>query len=154
MYYYWDQDLTASDYFCGAGAFGKAIQNAGAKLNLAINHDIRSIRTHKRNFPNARHLCMRMEEVNFEQECDSILGTGSPECRFQTPAAGEKLDDQGQLALWTDHDEKPHIEQSRMSMWQVYRAAAAKVDKGSPYPGFQPNAEEGACRLQEQPMVD
>ncbi|MBA2397032.1 MAG: DNA cytosine methyltransferase [Ktedonobacteraceae bacterium] len=132
-HFYWDQDLTATDFFCGAGAFGSGVEHGGAVLNLAVNHDPRSIETHRQNFPRAKHLCMRMEDVDFVQECDSLLGTGSPECRFQTPAAGEKLNGQGQLAMWTDHDDKPHVEQSRMSMWQVYRAAAAKVEKGTPY---------------------
>lgn len=133
MRYYWDQDLTATDFFCGAGAFGRAIEQGGARLNFAVNHDIRSIRTHSRNFPHARHLCIRMEDVDFEQDGDALLGTGSPECRFQTPAAGEKLNDQGQLSIWTDDDDKSYVEQSRMSMWQVYRAAAVKMEKGCPY---------------------
>ncbi len=134
MTFYWDQDLAAADYFCGAGAFGYGVEQAGARLNLAINHDPRSIATHKENFPHAKHLCMRMEEVDFAQEPDSLLGTGSPECCYHSPSAGEKLNDQSQLpGSWTDWDEKPHVKQSRMSMWQVYRAAEAKVRKGSPY---------------------
>ncbi len=134
MTFYWDQDLAAADFFCGAGAFGYGVEQAGARLNLAINHDLRSIATHKENFPHAKHLCMRMEEVDFAREPNSLLGTGSAECTFQSPAAGEKLNDQAQLpGCWTDHDEKPSVEQSRMSMWQLYRAAEAKANQGCPY---------------------
>jgi len=134
MTFYWDQDLAAADFFCGAGAFGYGVEQAGARLNLAINHDLRSIATHKENFPHAKHLCMRMEEVDFAREPNSLLGTGSAECTFQSPAAGEKLNDQAQLpGCWTDYDEKPSVEQSRMSMWQLYRAAEVKANQGCPY---------------------
>jgi DNA (cytosine-5)-methyltransferase 1 len=134
MHFYWGQDLTAADFFCGAGGFGYGIEQGGARLNLAVNHDMRSIATHRENFPHAKLLCMRMEAVDFGQEPDSLIGTGSPECSYHSPSAGEKLNDQGQLSgSWTDHDESPCGEQSRMSMWQVYRAAEAKAKKGSPY---------------------
>jgi DNA (cytosine-5)-methyltransferase 1 len=74
-----------------------------------------------------------MEDIDFSVACETLLGTGSPECTFHSPSAGEALDDQNQLPIWTDHDKKPHIEQSRMSMWQVYRAAAARAKIERPY---------------------
>ncbi len=96
MRFYWDQDLTAADFFCGAGGFGYGIERGGARLNLAINHDVRSIATHRENFPHAKHLCMRMETVDFEQEPDSLIGTGSPEC---FPAETLILTEQGLIPI-------------------------------------------------------
>src|SRR5437016_2464458 len=37
--FYWDQDLTACDFFCGAGGLGLGMEQAGATLTLAVNHD-------------------------------------------------------------------------------------------------------------------
>ena len=132
--FYWDQDLTASDFFCGAGGLGCGFAHAGVNMTLAVNHDARSIATYRRNFPAAKCLCVKMEAVNFAQEPDTLIGTGAPECTYHSPSAGEALDNQGQLrGFWTDHDDKDAVEQSRMSMWQVQRAAEAKAEKHMPY---------------------
>jgi DNA (cytosine-5)-methyltransferase 1 len=130
-HFYWDQDLTASDFFCGAGGLGWGVEEAGASLTLAVNHDERSIATYQRNFPRADVRCAWMEDMNWALAQDTLIGAGAPECTNHSPSAGEKLNDQGQLRLpgWTDHDTKPEVEKSRASMWQVFRAAEAKAEK-------------------------
>ncbi len=134
-HFYWDQDLTASDFFCGAGGLGWGVEQAGAILTLAVNHDERSIATYRRNFPRAEVRCAWMEEIDWTLAQDTLIGTGAPECTNHSPSAGEKLNHQMQLRLpgWTDHDSKPEVEKSRASMWQVFRAAEAKAEKKMPY---------------------
>src|SRR5581483_8163742 len=135
MHFYWDQDLTAVDFFCGAGGLGWGLEQAGATLSLAVNHDERSIATYRRNFPRADVRCAWMEEINWTLAPDTLIGAGAPECRNHSPSAGEKLNDQMQLSFpgWTDHDAKPEVEKSRASMWQLFRAAEAKARKNRPY---------------------
>lgn len=135
MRFYWDQDLSASDSFCGAGGLACSMEQAGARLTLAINHNEHSLATYRRNFPQADVRCAWMEEIDWRQAPDTFIGAGAPECRMHSPSAGEKLNDQMQLAFpgWTDHDSRPEVEKSRASMWQVYRAAEAKVEKQMPY---------------------
>src|SRR5437016_1493092 len=113
-HFYWDQDLTACDFFCGAGGLGCGIEQAGATLTFAVNHDERSIATYQRNFPNAEVRCAWMEEINWTQARDTLIGAGAPECRNHSPSAGEKLNDQMQLCLpgWTDYDTRPEVEKS------------------------------------------
>jgi DNA (cytosine-5)-methyltransferase 1 len=133
--FYWDQDLAASDFFCGAGGLGWGVEQAGATLALAVNHDARSIATYKRNFPFADVRCSWMEDINWTEAPDTLLGVGSPECRYNSPGAGEKLNDQMKCPFpgWTDYDTSPEVEKSRASMWQVYRAAEAKAKNNRPF---------------------
>jgi DNA (cytosine-5)-methyltransferase 1 len=133
--FYWDQDLAASDFFCGAGGLGWGVEQAGAKLALAVNHDARSIATYKRNFPFADVRCSWMEDINWTEAPDTLLGVGSPECRYHSPGAGKKLNNQMKCPFpgWTDYDTSPEVEKSRSSMWQVYRATEAKAASKRPF---------------------
>lgn len=80
--------LYAADLFCGGGGtstgLAQACEETGRDLDLlAINHWPVAVETHKRNHPNARHLCERLEAVRPE---DLIPGgtldilVASPEC--------------------------------------------------------------------------
>jgi DNA (cytosine-5)-methyltransferase 1 len=135
--FYWDQDLTATDSFAGAGGLGLGTVQAGATLRLAVNHDERSLATYKRNFPQTEVRRSWIEEINWQDMPDTLLKVGGPECTHHSRGKGEKRTDPRQLRLpgceLTDHDDKPEAEKSRASMWQIYRAAEAKFAKGRPY---------------------
>ncbi|GHO91520.1 hypothetical protein KSF_015680 [Reticulibacter mediterranei] len=133
--FYWDQDLTATDSFAGAGGLSCGLERAGASLQFAVNHDERSIATYRRNFPHADVRCAWLETIDWKTTPDTLIKVGGPECTNHSRAKGEKRRDRRQLRLpgWTDHDSKPEAEKSRASMWQVYRAAKAKADKHMPY---------------------
>jgi site-specific DNA-cytosine methylase len=135
--FYWDQDLTTTDSFAGAGGLGLGTVQAGATLRLAVNHDERSLATYKRNFPTTEVRRSWLEEINWKEMPDTLLKVGGPECTNHSRGKGEKRSDPRQLRLpgleLTDHDAKPEAEKSRASMWQIYRAAQAKFEKGRPY---------------------
>jgi DNA (cytosine-5)-methyltransferase 1 len=133
--FYWDQGLTTTDSFAGAGGLGLGTVQAGATLRLAVNHDERSLATYQRNFPTTEVRRSFLEEIDWKAAPDTLLKVGGPECTNHSRAKGEKRVDQRQLRLpgWTDHDSKPEAEKSRASMWQIYRAAKAKADKKRPY---------------------
>lgn len=106
--FYWDQDLAASDFFCGAGGLGWGVEQAGATLALAVNHDERSIATYQRNFPDADVRCAWMEDIDWIETPDTLLGVGSPECRYNSPSAGEKLNHQMQCPSLVGPIMTPH----------------------------------------------
>lgn len=137
MHFYWDQDLTTTDSFAGAGGLGLGATQAGATLLLAVNHDERSLATYKRNFPATEVRRSWIEEINWKEMPDTLLSVGGPECTHHSRARGEKRRDSRQVPLpgfgFTDQDDAPEATKSRASMWQIYRASQAKFEKGRPY---------------------
>ena len=108
--------INAVDLFCGAGGFSTALYNASQKmgygLNLtAINHWKMAIETHKKNHPNARHLCQNINnldprEVVPDKKLDILIA--SPECTHFSVARGGR----------------PKSDQSRVTAWQVVNWAS------------------------------
>lgn len=108
--------ITAADLFCGAGGTSTglrlACEAAGKRLELiAINHWDLAILAHKKNHPEAEHLCANLDSVNPRE----LVPTGkldllvaSPECTHHSNAAGGR----------------PKNEQSRASAWRVVEWAA------------------------------
>lgn len=101
--------LFAADLFAGGGGtstgLAQACEESGRDLDLlAINHWPVAVETHKRNHPNARHLCERLEAVRPE---DLIPGgtldilVASPECTHHSRArGGAPKNDQSRATAW------------------------------------------------------
>lgn len=101
--------LYVADLFCGAGGTSMGLAKACQKLRLkvellAINHWSVAIETHKKNFPWARHMCAKIQDV------DPLLAipgghldllVASPECRWFSKARGGKpINDQARVTAW------------------------------------------------------
>ena len=101
--------IRAADLFCGAGGTSNGLRLAcrrlGHNLNLtAINHWPRAIETHRRNDPEAVHICERIEGVDPRQivpggELDLLIA--SPECTHYSRARGGRpINDQHRTSAW------------------------------------------------------
>jgi DNA (cytosine-5)-methyltransferase 1 len=101
--------LYCADLFCGAGGTSSGLVAAAHELGLeveltAINHWPVAIATHSANYPWARHICARIEEV---QPRDVVPGgrlhllVASPECTFHSVARGGRpIEDQKRVPAW------------------------------------------------------
>ena len=101
--------LYCADLFCGAGGTSSGLVAAARELGLeveliAINHWPVAIATHSANYPWARHICARIEEV---QPRDVVPGgrlhllVASPECTFHSVARGGRpIEDQKRVPAW------------------------------------------------------
>jgi DNA (cytosine-5)-methyltransferase 1 len=88
--------INAADLFCGGGGTSSGLQDAcndlGIRVQLtAINHWEVAVATHRKNHPNARHLCASLDALNprslFGQgELDLLVA--SPECTHHSVARG------------------------------------------------------------------
>lgn len=109
--------ITAADLFCGAGGSSTGFELACRELGytpelLAINHWDTAIKTHSANHPDARHMCMNVDQVDPKKAVPSgklDLLIASPECTHHSIARGGK----------------PINDQSRASAWLVLRWAEA-----------------------------
>ena len=109
--------IHAADLFCGAGGTSNGLRRAcralGHELKLtAINHWPRAIETHRRNDPDAEHICEHLERVDPRHVVPSRqldLLIASPECTHHSRARGGR----------------PVSDQQRASAWIVLRWAEA-----------------------------
>jgi DNA (cytosine-5)-methyltransferase 1 len=129
--------MSITSGFCGAGGDSQGADDAGAEVELAMNHNELALRTHAYNFPRCEHAQVNICAVN-PKDFRTTRGLWmSPECRFQSTSSGVKLKGQQQLKLWpgywTDNEELDEIQRSRMTMYEVHRWAEAKCDQGQPY---------------------
>jgi DNA (cytosine-5)-methyltransferase 1 len=129
--------LTLTDGFCGAGGMSLGCHWLWLVLMLAMNHNKDSLATHQRNFPHARHECIDIQAVPFDQIKffpTTDISVWGAECKFHSTSSGEKLLYQGRVSLWSDMDEeKPHVERSRSTMREVVRWATAMKEHHTPY---------------------
>jgi DNA (cytosine-5)-methyltransferase 1 len=130
--------MTNTSGYCGAGGIDLGFSWTGIELVLGMNHNAFSLATHKRNFPQARHDCIDIQAVPYEEIKRRFPPTDfsswGAECTNHSTSSGVKLLHQGQRSLWTDLDEeKPHIERSRATMREVVRWAGAMKEHGTPY---------------------
>lgn len=94
--------LIAADLFCGAGGTSQGAEDSGAaKVACAVNHWDVAIRTHSANFPLAKHIHSRLDQVN-PSECPRVdLLFASPECTHHSRARGGKpTSDQQRAGAW------------------------------------------------------
>lgn len=123
------QDITVSDYFCGAGGSSTgAIAIPGVRVAMAVNHWDLAIETHNTNHPDTDHDRADMSNVDPRRYPRTTIGWFSPECTYWSQARGEKLPD-GQLEfdIFGDGERLPDeaAQRSRMTMWDVPRFTEA-----------------------------
>jgi len=132
--YPWTTSLpTMSDGYCGAGGSGFGAECAGAIVQLAMNHNAKSLATHQMNFPLAQHRIEDIADLNPCAPPHPLMAWWSPECRFHSVSQGKKIKNLAQLQLWECGEFDEVAERSRMSMDQVWRWAESKQELGVPY---------------------
>lgn len=102
--------LKAADLFCGAGGTSIGAEQSGAaRVRFAVNHWDVAVETHSANFPNAKHVNSRLDQVR-PSECPKIdLLFASPECTHHSRARGGKPTSDQQragafeLLPWIEH---------------------------------------------------
>lgn len=94
--------LRAADLFCGAGGTSTGAEASGAaKVVFAVNHWKTAVETHSSNFPHAKHVNSRIDQVN-PSECGKLdILFASPECTHHSRARGGKpTSDQQRSGAW------------------------------------------------------
>ena len=101
--------IVCVDLFCGAGGASAGLVEAAQELGLeieliAINHWPVAIATHSANYPWARHICARIDQV---RPRDVVPGgrvhllIAGPECTHHSIARGGRpVDDQKRVPAW------------------------------------------------------
>jgi DNA (cytosine-5)-methyltransferase 1 len=101
--------LYCADLFCGAGGTSSGLIEAALELDfevdlVAINHWPVAIATHSANYPWAKHICARVEEIRPRDVVPRgrlHLLVASPECTFHSVARGGRpIEDQKRVAAW------------------------------------------------------
>lgn len=101
--------VICADLFCGAGGSSSGLIAAAHERGLtvelvAINHWEVAIATHNANYPWARHICARIEEVRPRKVFPGgriHLLVASPECTHHSVARGGRpIDDQKRVPAW------------------------------------------------------
>lgn len=97
------------DLFCGAGGASAGLVEAAQELGLeveliAINHWPAAIATHSANYPWARHICARIDQVRPREVVPGgrvHLMIAGPECTHHSIARGGRpVDDQKRVPAW------------------------------------------------------
>lgn len=101
--------VSAADLFAGAGGtstgLSQACKGLGRTLDLvAVNHWALAIEAHKKNHPDARHICASLEGLNPRELVKggrlNIL-VASPECTDHSSARGGRpMNDQSRSSAW------------------------------------------------------
>lgn len=111
--------LTVTDLFCGAGGASIGAETVtGVELVMAANHWSRAIDVHQLNFPDARHDCADISQVDFRRYPGTDILIAGCECTNHTTAKGVSRKKQ-QANLFEGPD--PGAERSRATMWDVPR---------------------------------
>ncbi len=94
--------LKAVDLFCGAGGTSQGAEQSGAaKVICAVNHWQRAVETHSANFPDAKHINSRLDQVNPGESDRPDILFASPECTHHSRARGGKpTSDQQRSGAW------------------------------------------------------
>lgn len=101
--------LRVADLFAGAGGASTGVMLASAQLGLdvdlvAINHWPAAVETHAVNHPEARHLCMAVDQVDPRRAVPGgklDLLVAGPECTHHSVARGGKpVNDQSRCSPW------------------------------------------------------
>lgn len=114
---------TVTDFFCGMGGSSTGLVQAGFTLQLAANHWPRAIETHTANHPEAEHLCADLQTVDLRYLPSTDVLWASPICTELSPAGGRRRTAQPNLFEEHGHVAAAAFERSRVTFWEVIRAA-------------------------------
>ncbi len=117
-------DVTAIDFFCGAGGSSTGLVNAGIRVTGAVNHWKLAIETHNTNHPSTEHYQDDLQETHPKWYPRADIAWFSPGCENHSLAKGKRRKNLGQLDLWGEHKIDPAEEKSRATMREVVEFAA------------------------------
>lgn len=113
--------LTVKDLFCGGGGSSLgAVATGRVELVMAANHWPTAIEVHEPHFPEARHDCADISQVDPGRYPTTDILLASPECTNHSQSRGVSRKRQDP-SLWDAPD--PAAERSRATMWDVPRFA-------------------------------
>lgn len=108
--------LKVVDLFCGAGGTSQGAEQSGAaKVIGAVNHWSVAVDTHSANFPDAKHINSRLDQVNPGEFSKPHVLFASPECTHHSNARGGRPTSDQQrsgswdLMRWIEHHRPPWI---------------------------------------------
>jgi DNA (cytosine-5)-methyltransferase 1 len=128
--------LTVTDFFCGAGGSSQGMHNVpGLQVATAANHWDLAVRTHQENFPDVRHDCADISQIDFRRYPRTDLLWASPECTNHSVAKGVKRANDMQPDLFGEVLPEEAAVRSRATMWDVPRYLEAMVLRGRPVLG-------------------
>jgi len=111
--------ITATDLFCGAGGSSLGASVTGrVRVEMAANHWQTAIDVHQAHFPDTRHDCADITQVDPRRYPRTDILIASPECTNHSAARGVSRRRQDPT-LWDAPD--PSAERSRATMWDVVR---------------------------------
>jgi len=112
-------NITAMDYFCGAGGSSTGLVAAGIEVRGAANHWRLAIDTHNTNHPQTEHFLDDLQQAHPSWYPRTTIAWFSPECTNHSLAKGRKRKGIGQLDLWGESKVDPAEERSRATMREV-----------------------------------
>lgn len=118
------QDITMTDFFCGAGGSSEGAENAGVEVKMAVNHWPLAIETHNTNHPTADHDCTDIRTAHPSRYASTDIFWASPECTNHSLAKGKARKNVNQTDLWGNTKVDPSEERSRATMREVIEFAA------------------------------
>ncbi len=118
------QDITMTDFFCGAGGSSKGAKNAGVVVKMAVNHWPLAIETHNTNHPTTDHDCTDIRTAHPSRYASTDIFWASPECTNHSLAKGKARKNVNRADLWGNTKVDPSEERSRATMREVVEFAA------------------------------
>lgn len=151
--------VIAADLFCGAGGTSLGLSQACNELDidldlLAVNHWGVAIETHTANHPNARHICLPIDQIKPEVAVPGgrlHLLVASPECtHFSRARGGKPMSDQSRASAWNvlDWAQKLYIDNILIENVQDFRTWGPLGVSGRPL-----KREKGKTYLQFLEML-
>lgn len=117
-------NITATDFFCGAGGSSTGLVAAGLEVKSAANHWALAIETHNTNHPTTDHYLDDLQQAHPSRFPRTTVAWFSPECTNHSLAKGKTRKGIGQLDLWGDSKVDPSEERSRATMREVVEFSA------------------------------
>ena len=101
--------IRVHDHFCGMGGNTQGVVEAGAEVELAINHKLLACETYAANHPRTDVIQTDLLNADPRQFRGADVLIASPECTKHSPASGKKRLSK-QWRLWEDDDEPEDAE--------------------------------------------
>jgi len=85
--------MKAIDLLAGAGGLTEGAEQAGVDVEWVTNHSEVALEFHKKNHPNAEHVCQDIHNVNPSMAPRHDILLGAPCCQGHSPARGKENGD-------------------------------------------------------------